>query len=90
MENVKITIDVRNMPDVVDRPKKVSAELDKIESGEFAEIVSDDERMLQLADKMIKSIGKGELIKSWRGEDGFYHVLVKKYENRRMKWAKKL
>jgi len=31
MEETKTIIDVRNMPKVADRPKKVSKELDKIE-----------------------------------------------------------
>ena len=78
MEETKITIDVRNMSDVSQRPKKVSKELDKIESGEYAEIVSDDERMLQLAPQMIKSIGKADFVKSWKGDNGFYHSLIKK------------
>ena len=78
MEKAKIIIDVRNMPNVADRPKKVSKELDKIDSGEYAEIVADDERMLQLAPKMIESIGKADFVKSWEGEDGFYHTLIMK------------
>ena len=78
MEEAKIIIDVRNMPNVADRPKKVSRELDKIESGEYAEIISDDERMLKMAPQMVENIGKAEFIKSWKGEDGFYHVIVKK------------
>jgi len=64
MEEAKIKIDVRNMPNVADRPKKVSGDLDKIESGEYAEIIADDERMLKLAPKMIESIGKAEFIRS--------------------------
>ena len=78
MEEAKIVIDVRNMLNVADRPKKVSRELDNIKSGELAEIISDDEKMLQLAPKMIESIGKAEFIKSWKGDDGFYHTLIKK------------
>jgi len=78
MGKPKITIDVRNMPNVADRPKRVSAGLDEIKTGEYAEIVSDDERMLKLAPQMIKSIGKADFIKSWKGNDGFYHVLVRK------------
>jgi len=66
------------MPNVADRPKKVSAELDKIESKEYAEIVSDDEKMLKLAPNMMKSIGKADFIKSWKGDDGFYHTLIEK------------
>ena len=78
MEDAKITIDVRNMPNVSDRPKKVSKELDKIGSGEYAEIVADDERMLKLAPKMIESIEKAEFVRSWKGDDNFYHTLIKK------------
>ncbi|MCD6099607.1 MAG: hypothetical protein J7K33_03385 [Candidatus Marinimicrobia bacterium] len=78
MEEARIKIDVRNMPNVADRPKKVSRDLDKIESGEYAEIVADDERMLQLAPQMIKRIGKTDFIRSWKGDDGFYHTLIKK------------
>jgi len=78
MEEPKIRIDVRNMPNVADRPKKVSIELDKIEPGEYAEIVADDERMLELAPKMVASIEKAEYIKSWEGEDGFYHSTIRK------------
>ncbi len=78
MEKPKITIDVRNMPDIADRSKKVSKELDKIESGEYAEIIADDERMLKLAPQMINSIGKAKFIKSWKEDDGYFHTLVEK------------
>jgi len=78
MEEPRIMIDVRNMPKVADRPKKVSRELDKIESGEYAEIISDDEKMLKLAPKMIESIGKADFVRTWKGDDGFYHTLIKK------------
>jgi TusA-related sulfurtransferase len=78
MEKPKIIIDVRNMPDVSDRPKKVSRELDKIESAEYAEIIADDKRMLKLAPQMIKGIGKADFIKSWKGDNEFYHTLIKK------------
>lgn len=78
MEESKIIIDVRNMPNVSDRPKKVSRELDKIEPGEYAWVQADDKRMLQLAPQMIKSIGKADFIKSWQGEDGFYYTLIRK------------
>ena len=78
MQETKIVIDVRNMLNVADRPKKVSRELDNIKSGELAEIIADDEKMLQLAPKMIENIGKAEFIKSWKGDDGFYHTLIKK------------
>ena len=77
MGMLRITIDVRKMH-VADRPKKVSRELDQIKSGERAEIVSDDERMLKLAPKMMKSIGKAEVVRSWKGSDGFYYTLVEK------------
>ena len=78
MEEPKIRIDVRNMQKVADRPKKVSRELDKIESGEYAELIADDERMLKLAPKVIESIVKADFIRSWEGDDGFYHTLIKK------------
>jgi len=78
MEEAKVIIDVRNMPIVGDRPKKVSAALDKIEAGELAEIISDDQKMLKLAPQMIKAIRKAEYIRSWKGADGFYHTLIKK------------
>jgi len=71
-------IDVRNMPKVADRPKRVSRELDNIESGEYAEIIADDERMLKLAPKMIESIEKADFVRSWKGDDGFYYTLIKK------------
>ncbi len=78
MEKAKIIIDVRNMSKVTERRKKVSAELNQIESGEYAEIIADDERMLKLAPQMIKNIGKSDFIKSWTGEDGFFHTLIKR------------
>ena len=78
MEKPKIIIDVRNMPNVAEKPKNVSSGLDKIESEGYAEIIADDERMLKLAPQMIKSIGKMLFTKSWAGEDGFYHSLIKK------------
>ena len=66
------------MPKVADRPKRVSGELDKIESGEYAEIIADDEKMLKLAPKMIESIGKADFVRTRKGDDGFYHTLIKK------------
>ncbi len=78
MEKPKITIDVRNMPDISDRSKKVSKELDGIESGEYAEKIADDERMLKLAPQMINLIGKAKFIKSWKEDDGYFHTLVEK------------
>ena len=78
MEEAKIKIDVRNILNVADRSKKVSRDIDKIESGEHAEIIADDEKMLQLAPQMIKGIGKADFIRSWKGDDGFYHTLIKK------------
>jgi len=35
-------------------------------------------KMLELATRMIKSIGKADFIKSWQGEDGFYYTLIRK------------
>ena len=77
-EKPKIVIDVRNMPNISERPKKVSRELDKIDSSEYAEIVADDEKMLKLAPQMIRSIGKADVVESWKGDDGFYHTLIRK------------
>ena len=78
MKEPSIIIDVRGMEKVSDRPKKVSRELGSIEKGDYADIVADDERMLGLAPKMIKSIGKARFIKSWKGDDGYFHTLVEK------------
>jgi TusA-related sulfurtransferase len=78
MKKPKLKIDVRNMSNVKDRPKKVSEELDKITSGEYAEIIADDERMLKLAPNIVASIGKAEFIKSWKQENGFFYTLIKK------------
>jgi uncharacterized protein (DUF2249 family) len=71
-------IDVRGMEKVLDRPKKVFHELDSIKKGDYADIIADDERMLELAPGMIKSIGKARFIKSWKGDDGYFHTLVEK------------
>lgn len=78
MEEPKIIIDVRNMPNMAERPKKVSKGLDEIESGEYAEIIADDEKMLKLAPQMIKGIGKANFIRAWKGDDGFYYTLIEK------------
>ena len=77
-EKPKIIIDVRNMANISERPKKVSRKLDKIKSLEYAEIIADDEKMLKLAPQMIKSIGKADVVESWEGNDGFYHTLIRK------------
>jgi len=78
MKEPSIKIDVRGMEKVSERPRKVSTELDKIEKGDYAEIVADDERMLDLAPKMMKSISKAKFIKSWKGDDGYFYTLVEK------------
>ena len=78
MSDAKIIIDVRNMSNIFERPKKVSRELDKIKSLEYAEIIADDEKMLKLAPQMIKGIGKADVVESWKGNDGFYHTLIRK------------
>lgn len=78
MEEPSVVIDVKGVEKPPERIKKVSVGLDKISSGELAEIIADDERMPQLAPKMIESIEKAEFIKTWKGDDGFYHTLVKK------------
>ena len=79
MGKLKI-IDVRGMPVRAERVKKVSSELDMIKPGKEAEIISDDEKMLKLAPQMMKSIGKADFVKSWKGEDNFYYTLVKKIQ----------
>ncbi len=79
VENVKLIIDVRNLT-APERLKKVSRELDKIASGELAQIIAGDSRLPEMAPKIIKSIGKAELIRTWQGEDGFYYALVRKTE----------
>ncbi len=66
------------MEKISKRSPKVSRELDKIEKGDYAEIIADDERMLELAPKMIESIGKAKFIKSWKGDDGYFYTLVEK------------
>jgi len=78
MKEPSTIIDVRGMEKVSDRPKKVSRELGSIKKGDYVDIVADDERMLELAPKMIKSIGKARFIKSWKGDDGYFHTLVEK------------
>ena len=77
MEGAKLTIDTRGLP-VPARPKKVAQELEKVGPGALAEIVADDPRLPEMAPKMIAAIGKAELIRTWKGEDGFYHVLVRR------------
>lgn len=78
MKEPSIKIDATGMERVADRPKKVSQGLDEIEKGDYADIVADDQRMLQLAPKIIESIGKAKFIKSWKGDDGYFHTLVEK------------
>ena len=78
MKEPGIKIDVRSMAKISERSPKVSMELDKIAKGDYAEIVSDDERMLKLAPKMIESIGKAKFIKSWKGDGGYFYTLVEK------------
>ena len=78
MEKTKIIVDVRNVPNVADRPEKVSKEFDKIISGEHLEIIADDERMLHIAPIMTASITGAKFINSWKGDDGFYHTLIMK------------
>jgi hypothetical protein len=73
-----IKIDVTNIPKVGDRLEKVSGELDKTESGEYAEKIAGDERMVKPAPKIVASIEKAEFIGSWKGEDGFYHTTIRK------------
>lgn len=78
MKEPSIVIDVRGMDKVSERPKKVSRDLDRIEKGDYAEIVADDERMLDLAPKIIKAVGKAKFVKSWKGDDDYFHTLAEK------------
>ena len=78
MKERSMKIDIRGIEKRAQRVKKVSGELDKIEGGDYADIVADDERMLGLAPKIINSIGKAKFIKSWEGDDGYFHTLVEK------------
>jgi len=72
-----ITIRVRKAEKVQDRLDRVSAGLDALKTGEYGQIVSDDEIMLRAAPKMISSLGKAKFIKTWK-EDDRYHTLVEK------------
>lgn len=58
MADPKMIIDVKQMKGMSEGPKKVAEDLNCKKPGEYAEIVADDERMLELALKMIKGIGK--------------------------------
>jgi TusA-related sulfurtransferase len=78
MENIALTIDLRNIEVLADRPKKVSRELEKIKSGEYAKIISDDKRRLTAGPRMIEITGDAEHIKSFEGEDGLYYSLIRK------------
>jgi len=70
-------IDVRGMP-ASERPKKVKQGLEGIPAGEQVKIVSDDERMLQLAPRMIASIGGADFVKVYKGDDNLFYTIVKK------------
>lgn len=74
----KTRIDVKKSEQVKQRLDKVSRALDNVGKGEYAEIISDDERMLHLAPRMIRSIGKARFVRTWLGDDDYYHTLVKK------------
>ena len=73
-----IKINVRRSEQVKERLDRVSRSLDAIGKGEYAEIISDDEKMLNLAPRMISSIGKAKFIRTWCGDDGYFHTLVEK------------
>lgn len=70
-------IDVRGIP-TPERPKRVKQGLESIPSGEEVRITSDDERMLQLAPKMVASIGGADFVRVYKGEDGLFYTIVKK------------
>ena len=78
MEKTKMVVDIRNVPNIADRPEKVSREFDKLYTGQHLEIVTDDERMLHMAPIMVASMTRAKFINSWKGDDGFYHTLIVK------------
>lgn len=75
---VKLLINLRNMADLSKRPKKVIEELSRINSGEIAEIISDDPRREKVAPQMVKAIGIAEHVNTWHDDDGLYHTLIRK------------
>lgn len=77
MEKPLITIRVRKTESIKDRLSRVSAGLDALKPGEIGQVVSDDEAMLDVAPKMIQSIGKAKFVRVWE-EGGRYHTLVEK------------
>lgn len=70
-----IKIDVRGVEKPPERIKKVPDGLGKIEKGDQAEIIADDPRMLKLAPKIMEQIDNGKFIKSWKGDDGYFHTV---------------
>lgn len=71
-------IDVRKMSHS-ERTNKVSEFLDGVISGDKAEILADDEEMLKTAPDLVKSTNKAEFIETWKGNDQYFHTLIKKY-----------
>ena len=74
---VEYSIDVRGIP-ASERTKRVKQGLKSIPAGEQLKIISDDERMLQLAPQMVASIGGADFIKVYKGDDGLFYTIVKK------------
>jgi len=70
-------IDVRGIP-ASERPKRVKQGLKGIPAGEQVKIISDDERMLRLAPKMVASIGGADFVKVYKGDDNLFYTIVKK------------
>ena len=77
-EEIRIQIDLRNMPDLSKRPKKVIEKVSSLESGDLAEIISDDPRREKVAPQMANAIGIVEHVKTWYGDDGLYHTVIRK------------
>ena len=77
MVEAKITIDLKGVTDPFARRSKIVEELEKINSGEHALIVSDDPKMEKLAQSMISSIGLAEVVNVTK-EGDLVKILVKK------------
>ncbi len=70
------TIDLRDVP-LLEHPRHVSRGLERLKTGEFLEIITDDPTRLEMAPKMLGEIGRAELLDIWR-EGELCHALVKR------------
>jgi len=77
----KYTIDVRGIP-VSKRVKRISKRLDGVPVGESLLIIADGNKVLQLVSEVIASTKTTEFVKLFKGEDGSYHIIVKKLHTR--------